>query len=99
MASGERFEGIKAVVTGGGSGIGYAVAARIIAEGGEVMLWDIDQQRLDAATAKLGGRARRGGSTSPTPTTSSARRTPPTPPWAGSTPSSAAPASRGRPRP
>ena len=58
MAAGERFEGTKAVVTGGGSGIGIAVAARIIAEGGEVMLWDIDQRRLDAATAKLGGPAR-----------------------------------------
>ena len=58
MASGERFEGTKAVVTGGGSGIGYAVAARIIAEGGDVMLWDIDQKRLDAATARLGGRTR-----------------------------------------
>ncbi len=58
MAAGERFEGTKAVVTGGGSGIGYTVAARIIAEGGEVMLWDIDQKRLDAATAKLGGQAR-----------------------------------------
>ena len=58
MAAGERFEGMKAVVTGGGSGIGYTVAARIVAEGGEVMLWDIDQKRLDAATATLGGRAR-----------------------------------------
>ena len=58
MAAGERFEGMKAVVTGGGSGIGYTVAARIIAEGGEVMLWDIDPKRLDTATATLGGRAR-----------------------------------------
>ena len=58
MAAEERFEGIKAVVTGGGSGIGFAVAARIVAEGGEVMLWDIDQRRLDDATAKLGGRTR-----------------------------------------
>ena len=58
MAAGERFEGTKAVVTGGGSGIGNTVAARIIAEGGEVMLWDIDQKRLDAATAKLGAQTR-----------------------------------------
>ncbi len=56
--AGERFEGIKAVVTGGGSGIGFAVASRIIAEGGEVMLWDIDQRRLDDAKAKLDGRAK-----------------------------------------
>ena len=58
MGAGERFEGLKAVVTGGGSGIGFAVAARIVAEGGEVMLWDIDQRRLDDAKAKLGGKAR-----------------------------------------
>ena len=58
MAAGERFEGTTAVVTGGGSGIGFAVGARIVAEGGEVLLWDIDQRRLDEAAAKLGGRAR-----------------------------------------
>ncbi|HKN26903.1 MAG TPA: SDR family NAD(P)-dependent oxidoreductase [Roseiarcus sp.] len=58
MGPGERFEGMTAVVTGGGSGIGFAVAARIAAEGGEVLLWDIDQRRLDAATAKLGGKTR-----------------------------------------
>ncbi|HKN31247.1 MAG TPA: SDR family NAD(P)-dependent oxidoreductase [Roseiarcus sp.] len=57
----ERFEGMTAVVTGGASGIGLAVAARMIAERGEVMLWDVDQRRLEDATAKLGGctRARR----------------------------------------
>ena len=58
MAAAERFEGTKAVITGGGSGIGYAVAARMIAEGGEVLLWDIDQRRLDEATAKFGSRSR-----------------------------------------
>ncbi len=58
MAAGERFEGINAVVTGGGSGIGFAVAARIVGEGGEVLLWDIDPRRLDDATAKLGGKSR-----------------------------------------
>ena len=56
--AGQRFEGMTAVVTGGGSGIGFAVAARVVAEGGEVLLWDIDQKRLDAATAKLGGKTR-----------------------------------------
>ncbi len=58
MGAGQRFEGMTAVVTGGGSGIGLAVAERLVAEGGEVMLWDVDQRRLDEATAKLGGRAR-----------------------------------------
>src|SRR5271166_6949250 len=58
MAADQRFEEMTAVVTGGGSGIGLAVAERLVAEGGEVMLWDVDQRRLDEATAKLGGRAR-----------------------------------------
>ena len=58
MAAAERFEGTKAVITGGGSGIGYAVAARMIAEGGEVLLWEIDQRRLDDATATLGAKSR-----------------------------------------
>jgi len=58
MGADQRFAGMTAVVTGGGSGIGLAVAERLVAEGGEVMLWDVDQRRLDEATAKLGGRAR-----------------------------------------
>jgi len=58
MGADQRFEGMTAVVSGGGSGIGLAVAERLVAEGGEVMLWDVDQRRLDEATAKLGGRAR-----------------------------------------
>ena len=53
----QHFEGQKAIVTGGGSGIGFAVAARIVAEGGDVILWDIDQRRLEAAKTKLGGKA------------------------------------------
>ena len=57
MAADRRFEGMTAVVTGGGSGIGLAAAARIAAEGGEVLLWDVDQRRLDDATARLGGKA------------------------------------------
>jgi NAD(P)-dependent dehydrogenase (short-subunit alcohol dehydrogenase family) len=54
MAEMRRFEGMGAVVTGGASGIGFGVAKRILAEGGSVMLWDIDQGRLDAAKDKLG---------------------------------------------
>ncbi|HKN27037.1 MAG TPA: SDR family NAD(P)-dependent oxidoreductase [Roseiarcus sp.] len=58
MAADQRFEEMTAVVTGGGSGIGLAVAERLVAEGGEVMLWDVDQRRLDEAAAKLGGKTR-----------------------------------------
>jgi 2-dehydro-3-deoxy-L-rhamnonate dehydrogenase (NAD+) len=58
MAAGERFGETTAIITGGGSGIGFAVAQRMVAEGGEVMLWDVDQKRLDQARAKLGGKSR-----------------------------------------
>ncbi len=37
-----RFEGRSAVVTGGASGIGLAVARRIAAEGGRVAVWDVN---------------------------------------------------------
>ncbi len=38
-----RFDGQVAVVTGGGSGIGLAVAQRLAAEGARVSIWDIDE--------------------------------------------------------
>jgi 2-dehydro-3-deoxy-L-rhamnonate dehydrogenase (NAD+) len=47
-----------ALVTGGASGIGCAVASRLIAEGGLVTLWDVDQAELDAAQARFGPKAR-----------------------------------------
>ncbi len=37
-----RFSGKRAVVTGGASGIGEAVAKRIAAEGGSVAVWDVN---------------------------------------------------------
>ncbi len=37
-----RFTGRRAVVTGGASGIGAAVASRILAEGGQVAVWDLN---------------------------------------------------------
>jgi 2-dehydro-3-deoxy-L-rhamnonate dehydrogenase (NAD+) len=54
MAADQPFEDMGAIVTGGASGIGLAVARRIIAEGGQAALWDVDQAKLDAATAELG---------------------------------------------
>jgi 2-dehydro-3-deoxy-L-rhamnonate dehydrogenase (NAD+) len=47
-----RFEGRVAVVTGGASGIGEAVARRISQEGGRVVLFDVDQGRLDRLAAE-----------------------------------------------
>jgi len=37
-----RFSGRRAVITGGASGIGEAVAKRIAAEGGKVAVWDLN---------------------------------------------------------
>jgi len=50
---GGRFAGRGAIITGGASGLGYAVAERIIAEGGAVSIWDLNGA-LDEARAKLG---------------------------------------------
>jgi NADP-dependent 3-hydroxy acid dehydrogenase YdfG len=58
MAANGRFDAMTAVITGGASGIGCAVASRVIAEGGLVTLWDVDQAKLDAAQAKFGPKAR-----------------------------------------
>jgi len=48
-----RFEGRDAVITGGASGLGFACAKRILAEGGKVSLWDANGVTLDEARAKL----------------------------------------------
>lgn len=49
-----RFAGRTAVVTGGASGLGKASAARIIAEGGQVSLWDLNADALKAAAEEVG---------------------------------------------
>lgn len=49
-----RFEGRVVIVTGAGSGIGKATAARIVAEGGRVIGADLDQERLRAVAEELG---------------------------------------------
>ena len=54
MATHQRFEGTGAVITGGASGIGLATASRIVGEGGQVVLWDVNQATLDAAVKELG---------------------------------------------
>ncbi|MBI3453744.1 MAG: SDR family oxidoreductase [Rhodospirillales bacterium] len=48
----------KAVITGGGRGIGLAIAERLIESGGEVSLWDIDAHALDAASKRLAAKGR-----------------------------------------
>ncbi len=46
------------VITGGGTGIGLAIAERLAAEGSEVVLVGRRKERLDAAASKIGPRAR-----------------------------------------
>lgn len=52
-----RFTGRTAVVTGGASGLGKASAARIVAEGGKVVLWDLNADALKAAAEEVGATA------------------------------------------
>jgi Dehydrogenases with different specificities (related to short-chain alcohol dehydrogenases) len=47
-----RFEGRRAVVTGGASGIGLGVCARLAAEGAAVAIWDADAAALEAVREK-----------------------------------------------
>lgn len=44
----KRFEGKRAVVTGGASGIGLGVSARLAAEGAAVAIWDADKAALES---------------------------------------------------
>ncbi|MBB5754507.1 SDR family NAD(P)-dependent oxidoreductase [Prosthecomicrobium pneumaticum] len=46
------FENRVAIVTGGGQGIGLAVAERMLASGASVSVWDRDQALLDALAGK-----------------------------------------------
>jgi 2-dehydro-3-deoxy-L-rhamnonate dehydrogenase (NAD+) len=51
------FQGRHAVVTGGATGLGYAIASRLIASGGTVTLWDRDLAAAQRAALVLGGKA------------------------------------------
>jgi 3-oxoacyl-[acyl-carrier protein] reductase len=48
------FKGRHAVVTGGATGLGYAIAQRLIASGGTVTLWDRDEAGAQRAAKDLG---------------------------------------------
>lgn len=50
-AVGERFRNKVALVTGGASGIGRAAVDRLVREGANVIVWDIDAAKLDNCRA------------------------------------------------
>jgi NAD(P)-dependent dehydrogenase (short-subunit alcohol dehydrogenase family) len=52
-----RFDGASVVVTGGGSGIGRAIAHRFAAEGASVLVADIDGERAEEVAELIGGAA------------------------------------------
>jgi 2-hydroxycyclohexanecarboxyl-CoA dehydrogenase len=52
-----RLEGRKALVTGGASGIGAAIAARLAAEGAEVWVGDIDVEGAERVAGEIAGHA------------------------------------------
>jgi NAD(P)-dependent dehydrogenase (short-subunit alcohol dehydrogenase family) len=51
------FQGRHAVVTGGATGLGYAIAQRLLQSGGSVTLWDRDLVAAENAALKLGSNA------------------------------------------
>jgi NAD(P)-dependent dehydrogenase (short-subunit alcohol dehydrogenase family) len=54
MADTRRFQGKTALVTGGASGIGLAIARRLAREGARLVLADVNEASLGAARAELG---------------------------------------------
>ncbi|MGW0817501.1 SDR family NAD(P)-dependent oxidoreductase [Streptomyces viridiviolaceus] len=54
-----RYEGRRALVTGGGSGIGQATVLRILAEGGQVVAADVSEAGLKDTWARAGADAGR----------------------------------------
>jgi NAD(P)-dependent dehydrogenase (short-subunit alcohol dehydrogenase family) len=52
-----RLEGLTALVTGAGRGIGRAIAARFVDEGARVLVFDVDRAAVEDAADELGARA------------------------------------------
>ncbi|MEW9623849.1 SDR family NAD(P)-dependent oxidoreductase [Rhodanobacter geophilus] len=49
---------VKAIITGGASGLGHAVAQHLVAHGGQVALFDVNEEKGHAAAKALGEAAR-----------------------------------------
>lgn len=54
VATGNRLDGARVVITGAGTGIGRAIAARCVGEGARVAVMDIDGPALRAVAQELG---------------------------------------------
>ena len=52
-----KIAGKVAIVTGGASGLGEATVRRIVAEGGQVVFFDVDEARATKLVAELGSKA------------------------------------------
>ncbi len=52
-----QLDQVKAVVTGGASGLGFAVAKHLVAHGAKVALLDVNDEKGQAAAAELGAAA------------------------------------------
>ena len=53
-----QLDQIKAVITGGASGLGFAVARHLVAHGARVVLLDVNEAKGEAAARELGADAR-----------------------------------------
>lgn len=51
------FQDRRAVVTGGATGLGFAIAQRLVQSGGSVTLWDRDMATASKAALSLGAKA------------------------------------------
>ena len=49
-----QLDSVRAIVTGGVSGLGFAVAQHLVANGGKVALFDVNDDKGAAAVAELG---------------------------------------------
>lgn len=54
--NGDSFRDRLAVVTGGASGIGRAIADKLVERGARVAIWDVNEERLQASASALGQR-------------------------------------------
>jgi NAD(P)-dependent dehydrogenase (short-subunit alcohol dehydrogenase family) len=53
-----QLDQVKAIITGGASGLGHAVAQHLVAHGGQVALFDVNGEKGTAAASTLGDAAR-----------------------------------------